>query len=212
MAVIFFIVYSLSYGFRQEGIDNAAHIGGLAGGLFMGWLLARPLTAEARSSRGFTRLAAAGTAAALTLVALALPIEDTSEKYRRQEQFVTDFQWVSGQETLLAKEYEKWRELGLEGTHSSQELARMLEESVVDPWQAVYDRLAATPLDQSSDLYAHQALILESVAQRRDGFRLLAESIRDEEEGNLEKIEEHFEASNRAIKKLEALTKESNQQ
>jgi len=38
-----FVVYSLFYGFAQAGIDNAAHVGGLAGGFLMGLIGARPL-------------------------------------------------------------------------------------------------------------------------------------------------------------------------
>lgn len=34
-----FIFYSLAYGFSRQGIDNAAHIGGLLAGLVAGWLL-----------------------------------------------------------------------------------------------------------------------------------------------------------------------------
>jgi rhomboid protease GluP len=43
-----FAGYSLFYGMVHSGIDNAAHIGGLVAGLAMGFLLARPLTSEAR--------------------------------------------------------------------------------------------------------------------------------------------------------------------
>jgi len=50
-----FIAYNLFTGFTHQGIDNAAHLGGLVSGFLMGWALARPLEAEAReqeASRG----------------------------------------------------------------------------------------------------------------------------------------------------------------
>jgi rhomboid protease GluP len=39
----FIIVYSLFNGLTHQGIDNAAHLGGLVSGFVMGWLLARPI-------------------------------------------------------------------------------------------------------------------------------------------------------------------------
>ena len=42
-SVVVFVGYSAFYGFTQSGIDNAAHLGGLATGLVLGALLRRPL-------------------------------------------------------------------------------------------------------------------------------------------------------------------------
>jgi rhomboid protease GluP len=39
----FLVVYSLFNGLTHQGIDNAAHLGGLVSGFVMGWLLARPI-------------------------------------------------------------------------------------------------------------------------------------------------------------------------
>jgi Rhomboid family len=41
-----FVVYNLLNGARVRGIDNAAHLGGLAAGFVMGWLLCRPLNVK----------------------------------------------------------------------------------------------------------------------------------------------------------------------
>ncbi|MBV8144490.1 MAG: rhomboid family intramembrane serine protease [Gammaproteobacteria bacterium] len=45
-AAAIFIVYSILNGARFRGIDNAAHLGGLAAGFVVGWLLCRPLDAK----------------------------------------------------------------------------------------------------------------------------------------------------------------------
>jgi len=43
-----YIAYNLISGFAHQGVDNAAHLGGLVGGFLIGWILARPLDLTAR--------------------------------------------------------------------------------------------------------------------------------------------------------------------
>jgi rhomboid protease GluP len=56
-----FIAYSLIYGFSRQGIDNAAHVGGLLAGFAAGWLMVEKIDENATPSRLWG--AAAGTAA-----------------------------------------------------------------------------------------------------------------------------------------------------
>jgi membrane associated rhomboid family serine protease len=52
-----FAGYNLIFGLAHPGIDNAAHLGGLASGVLLGWLLALPVEPEARARVARTRLA-----------------------------------------------------------------------------------------------------------------------------------------------------------
>jgi rhomboid protease GluP len=63
-----FIAYNLLNGFTHRGIDNACHMGGLAGGFLMGWMLARPLSPAAREGDSRWALSAALGLVALTAV------------------------------------------------------------------------------------------------------------------------------------------------
>jgi len=56
-STLVFVAYALVNGFTTPGIDNAAHLGGLAGGFLAGLLLARPLDPEQRKSGGVRRMA-----------------------------------------------------------------------------------------------------------------------------------------------------------
>ncbi len=205
ISAIVFILYSLSYGMRQEGIDNAAHVGGLAGGFVMGWLLARPLDAEARSTSGLRRLGIAMLAMPVALVLIALPIRNTGETYRKDQQYVADLKWLEEQEKSLSAMAEQWQQLARSGLRSPAYLSERLERDVVAPWQAIHARLAKNPLDEGSRLRAHQALVLESVTNRRDGFRLLAEGVRTDDPKKFEQAKVRFAANHEAIEKLKQL-------
>lgn len=81
-SALFFAGYNVFYGFSHAGIDNAAHVGGLAGGFVMGLALARPLGAERRSrSMRLRLLTGAGVgAAAIVLAVSAVPKSPFSYK------------------------------------------------------------------------------------------------------------------------------------
>jgi rhomboid protease GluP len=81
-----FIVYSLLYGFSKQGIDNAAHLGGLAAGLVMGWLLIEKIDDTARDllSRRAIHFLGAGAlcvVATLGLIATTPPAQRDIETY-----------------------------------------------------------------------------------------------------------------------------------
>jgi tetratricopeptide (TPR) repeat protein len=63
-----FLAYNLLYGFTHQGIDVAAHVGGLGAGFLCGVAMALPLTREALAGRRVrTRLVAAGAAVLVLL-------------------------------------------------------------------------------------------------------------------------------------------------
>lgn len=75
----FFIGYSLLHGLSQQNVDNAAHVGGLAGGVVLGLVLLAPVDALASHGRRRGRAALAGGATAMALVyaVLATPVPPT---------------------------------------------------------------------------------------------------------------------------------------
>jgi membrane associated rhomboid family serine protease/Flp pilus assembly protein TadD len=68
-SILTFVGYNLAFGFAKDGVDNAAHLGGLLVGLALGALLHRPLPATMAPSRLRIGLIYAGAALILVLVA-----------------------------------------------------------------------------------------------------------------------------------------------
>jgi membrane associated rhomboid family serine protease/cytochrome c-type biogenesis protein CcmH/NrfG len=69
VSILTFVGYNLAFGFAKEGVDNAAHLGGLLIGLALGALLHRPLPAPADRSRLRIGLIYVGAALIFVLVA-----------------------------------------------------------------------------------------------------------------------------------------------
>jgi rhomboid protease GluP len=59
-STLIFVGFSLLYGFTRDGIDNAAHIGGLVTGVVVGALLTRPIPPPQGHSRIIRYVVAVG--------------------------------------------------------------------------------------------------------------------------------------------------------
>lgn len=75
-SALIFVGYNLLYGFTSDGIDNAAHIGGLVTGGLVGLLLTRPLPPPEGFSRVWRYLAAMGLVLLLIVATLLLKQSD----------------------------------------------------------------------------------------------------------------------------------------
>lgn len=108
LSTAIFVAYSLFNGFFSEGIDNAAHLGGLLAGFALGWVTARPLDAAAREDFPFPQLVAClGITGAALLAGLwqmhALgPRRTTPEQYAQQH---------AGYAKAAAENLRLWQEL-----------------------------------------------------------------------------------------------------
>jgi len=204
-STVVFILYSLFYGFSHSGIDNAAHLGGLAGGAAVGWLLARPLEPSRRASAGRGRLAAVLVAVPLVLVLATFPLRNAAPELAKQIRYERDLNWFVDEEKRLVAELEKWRRDGQSGKLDTKLLANRLELEIARPWQTAYDRMSANMLDEKSPHRPRQDLLLQYIAGRRDGFKLIAEGMRAGTSGKREEGMKRLQDANRALDQLNAL-------
>jgi rhomboid protease GluP len=93
-----FAGYNLIYGAIHPHIDNTAHIGGLTGGLLLGWICALPLDQETRKRDWLRRF---GIAAAVTAALIAVGVAVAPRfKYR----FRDELAWENAIETRSHQE------------------------------------------------------------------------------------------------------------
>jgi rhomboid protease GluP len=116
-----FIFYSLAYGMKQ-GIDNAAHTGGLLAGFVGGWLLVAKLDETASITRRMASLAAV---AALCVAATAALVIYTPPAQRDMGRYYADLKHWNALQTELGQAMSALR------ADSTQNKAGQLDESAM---------------------------------------------------------------------------------
>lgn len=172
-SAVVFILYNLMYGFGHQGIDNACHLGGLAGGLMMGWLLAQPLDPEVRRAESHRLFL--GTALGLvSLLVLAWPLARRAHFTRADAVFEEDLLTIGPDETQAVSQM---RQLGQKlQSHQITQFtwADETSKTVIPLWVTMEDRMKADPLPASSPNAALKTALLNYLDERRQGLQLLA--------------------------------------
>ena len=180
-----FIAYSVTFGFIVPGIDNAAHLGGLASGFAMGWLLARPLGALARPPQERLGILAA-VALAVVLVAGGLALARTSAGAHAAEQaWLLEWRRHARAEPSVLSEMGEVMRAARDRRIGDAEVVRWLEATGIPFYRDAANRLAAPQLPAGSPLTGERERTLAFVRRRASAMELLADGVR---EGNRGKV------------------------
>lgn len=170
-----FVVYALGFGLLMPGVDNAAHVGGLLGGMLAGAALAQPLTGAAlqlRSPRTLSGLAA------LTLLCVGFynAAPDLSADFRRQAQIDHRLQTLRLEERRLIATYESiMGDLRSERINADTAAARLRTE-LLPGWDQERALVETMRFPDAHGAERH-ALLLRYVEARRKAVELLAQAI-----------------------------------
>jgi rhomboid protease GluP len=200
-----FLAYSLINGMAREGIDNAAHVGGLAAGVLMGIMLARPMDASRKPGSDWRRVGIAALAAVVALPLLATQIRDVSGAYKSDQKYQADLKWLEKEEGELYKAFEQWRAKARAGTFADRAIADGFENDVARRWRAAHARVASNPVAEDSRLKPHQALVLEYLELRGQSAELLVEAVRTGDRSKLNASNAKTEASKQALERVKQL-------
>lgn len=175
-AATIFIVLALVMGQLIPGIDNSAHIGGLASGALLGVALSRPWTFNSPRNRS-VRVAALGLlllASATLWINVPAPSYRLGEEIRAREainRFLVQDQRISQQwESILGK--------GQEKQLSFDHLAGQIDSAVTSEYQESFENLSALHLDTAAPSAKTLEILRKYAELRSNASQELSDGLR----------------------------------
>jgi membrane associated rhomboid family serine protease len=184
-----FVVYSLAFGFIQPGIDNAAHLGGLACGALLGAILARPLLAAERGRQLWIRMPLALAAAALLFVGLVRLVPPPAYDYSLEKHMQQETTRFAMEEEAILGAWKEAVDKHRAGTIDDAELARQMQ-ALAGRWAAAAERFAQVRLSEASPSRERWRLLLRYAELRRDSARLIAEAFEEQDSAKMDQARE----------------------
>ena len=170
-----FVTYSLFYGFAQTGIDNAAHLGGLAGGYAMGLIMARPLAPQIRHAGNARRALFAALLAAITLPTAALLTPDSSRVYRQAVALQKAIDVFDVEENRLIASFQNVVDQTRNGKMSDAVALHELRSRILPAWDGAVAQLARIELDTNAPIRKDYDLLMRYAVARRDMIKTVAD-------------------------------------
>jgi rhomboid protease GluP len=171
-----FLGWSVYAAFKYKGIDNAAHLGGLAAGFWIGFVAAGPITGASGYSRVDMRRSVQLLPAAAVIVAVGFWFaQRASTSIVGDGQFVCTIHWIDVRETATNR---KFNAALAKDNQDHSALVETLEKVVVPFWREAGDRLAAIQLPSDSPNSSNLETLQELSDGRADAYQLLDDGLR----------------------------------
>lgn len=197
-STLFFVLYSLGNGLSHQGIDNAAHVGGLCGGFLLAPLLRRRLSAggDVRPGGRVRRFVLPVVACAAAILGGAIAAAHRAAASAEVE-FTRTLDWFRDGESRAIAASRDLAKQASAGKISDAEFAARYQRDFVAFWDEADARIGPIPLPPSSSMAATSARLRELISSRRKSGRLLVEGLR---EGDATKLR----LANAEIKQMDA--------
>ncbi len=176
-SLLVFAAYSILFGLIATGVDNAAHLGGLAAGMLLGGILGRPVLPQPEG-RSATRWGIAVAAGMIVAIALAAGIRNMGPEYRAEQAFRGALDRFAPASRTLLEERETLGRALREAQRAPAEVAAALEEQSRS-WEAQREALATPHLAPGGTLPGLQTGLVRYATLQRDLALLMAEVVRD---------------------------------
>lgn len=197
-----FAGYNILYGMARAGIDNAAHTGGLIGGICLSWLLAMPLDPAVRASATSRR-------ARLGLVALGLVCVAGVSLTPRYDYSIRDLiVWQNGIQPFLQREGELLEKhqsqlAGVGTTTDQNAYADWLEAELIPLYQDWNRALIAMQLQPGKVTGSTRDKLVAIFERRVNSFNHLVTALRTDDEAEFNRFISEDESVGEALAQLE---------
>jgi len=171
-----FSIITIVLGLQITGIDNAAHIGGLIGGILAGAALVHPLDANANGGKLSRRIAAGILTGGLLLLIINIP----APAYRWSEEVQARSEIIEfiGEDARISARWGAILNHARQAPASFDEVAGRIESEVSSPYAESFEQLSKLHLSPAAPSAAALASLREYAELRRDASRELVEGLR----------------------------------
>ena len=176
---LLFLGLSLYAGYRYKGIDNAAHLGGLAAGFLLGLVAGRPVTGESSYSRADMRRSVQLVPAAAVILAMGFWFaQRASASIAGEGLFVRNVHWIGVRESAMNR---KFSSALAKDNQDHSAFIETLEKEVIPFWREAGDRLDAIQLPSESPNSSNLEVTQELSDGRADAYQLLDDGLRKDD-------------------------------
>jgi rhomboid protease GluP len=189
-----FIAYNLLNGFTHSGIDNGAHIGGLIGGICLGYLLSRPLEFSARNKLFTTKLGLACLSGVLVLSGLTIIITHRDEHVNAELHFISAQTHLLKDETKIHDLANEWLNKSGKSAVANKLTADKLDSEVIPQMRKLHDSIANPTVDSNSKYFELQNVYMRYLSDRIAYYKLVSRSLRTNDNGLALEAQKYLEA------------------
>lgn len=204
-STLFFIGFSLFYGFVHTGIDNAAHLGGLAGGFVAGLALARPSKEGRRFARKGYKNMAFGILALASTGILSYFLMHPSHNMQQELMFQRELTSINLRERKALAEGKQLVMRISSGKIKEPIFLKEIDHSILPQWEEMYTSMAAPELSPESTHYPLQQAFLRYLDDRRRAWKLFASGIRHRNSAELLEAEQAKKDAEFAVSEIQRI-------